>query len=619
MKKEIFYLIGIFLLCFTCTFAQTSLPLTFGQNMSEHPRLFANQTKLSLLKTQKDEASKQLLKLLKIEADKYLEADKIVYPSTGFKFYVLRQVQGRILALSLAYRVFGEKKYFERAKKELLEISELPDWCPSHFLDVGEGALAAGIGLDWLYNDLSQEEREKIKSAIVRNALLPSLEIKEDIKSWVTNSNNWNPVCHGGLTVAALAIAESEPILSKRIVERAIKYLPNAGNEYHPDGSYPEGPSYWSYGTSFYVITIEALRTAMGLSYDLEKKQGFLKTADYKKHMLGTIGEEFNYSDYHIENLNEPIMLWFGKELNRADLASDEIKKINQFIQQETDANFPKKVFLNRHFPLEILWWEPNLAENIQKTLPKHYTSKGGLALGVMRSEWNNPKATFVAIKGGTVNYSHAHMDVGSFVLEAKGVRWAIDLGTENYDRMRAAKIDLWNYSQSSDRWTTFRAGSESHNILRFDGENQQIDGKATIEEAKSAKGSIGNVVDLSSIYSKKAEKVVRTILLNSENSVSIQDEWITKETALEVAFQWLTKAKVSKTASGLLLEQTGETLELNIEQPISMKDVSIEIEELSAPKNIQDSPNPELKRIVIKQRTPARSSGKLYIKVKAL
>jgi hypothetical protein len=619
MKKEIFYLIGIFLLCFTCTFAQTSLPLTFGQNMSEHPRLFANQTKLSLLKTQKDEASKQLLKLLKIEADKYLEADKIVYPSTGFKFYVLRQVQGRILALSLAYRVFGEKKYFERAKKELLEISELPDWCPSHFLDVGEGALAAGIGLDWLYNDLSQEEREKIKSAIVKNALLPSLEIKEDAKSWVTNSNNWNPVCHGGLTVAALAIAESEPILSKRIIERAIKYLPNAGNEYHPDGSYPEGPSYWSYGTSFYVITIEALRTAMGLSYDLEKKQGFLKTADYKKHMLGTIGEEFNYSDYHIENLNEPIMLWFGKELNRADLASDEIKKINQFIQQETDANFPKKVFLNRHFPLEILWWEPNLAENAQRTLPKHYTSKGGLALGVMRSEWNNPKATFVAIKGGTVNYSHAHMDIGSFVLEAKGVRWAIDLGTENYDRMRAAKIDLWNYSQSSNRWTTFRAGSESHNILRFDSENQQVDGKATIEEVKSSNGSVGNIVDLSSIYSKKAEKVVRTILLNSENSVSIQDEWITKETALEVAFQWLTRAKVSKTASGLLLEQTGETLELNIEQPISMKDVSIEIEELSAPKNLQDSPNPELKRIVIKQRTPARSSGKLYIKVKAL
>lgn len=619
MKKEIIYFSGIFLLCFFSSFAQTSLPQTFGQNMSEHPRLFANQSKLSLLKTQKDEASKQLLKLLKIEADKYLVADKIVYPSTGFKFYVLRQVQGRIFALALAYRVFGEKKYFERAKKELLEISELPDWCPSHFLDVGEGALAAGIGFDWLYYDLSQEEREKIKSAIVNNALLPSLEIKEDAKSWVTNSNNWNPVCHGGLTVAALAIAESEPILSKRIIERAIKYLPNAGNEYHPDGSYPEGPSYWSYGTSFYVITIEALRTAMGFSYDLEKKQGFLKTADYKKHMLGTIGEEFNYSDYHIENLNEPIMLWFGKELNRADLAADEIKKINQFIQQEIDANLPKKVFLNRHFPLEILWWEPNLAENVQRTLPKHYTSKGGLALGVMRSEWNNPKATFVAIKGGTVNYSHAHMDVGSFVLEAKGVRWAIDLGTENYDRMRAAKIDLWNYSQSSDRWTTFRAGSESHNILRFDGENQQVDGKATIEKAKSSKGSIGNVVDLSSIYSKKADKVVRTILLNSENSVSIQDEWTTKETALEVAFQWLTKAKVSKTASGLLLEQTGEKLELIIEQPISIKDVSIEIEELSAPKNLQDSPNPALKRIVIKQRTPAKSSGKLYIKVKAL
>jgi hypothetical protein len=35
--------------------------------------------------------------------------------------------------------------YFERAKAELMQLAELPDWNPSHFLDVSH--LAAGVGL----------------------------------------------------------------------------------------------------------------------------------------------------------------------------------------------------------------------------------------------------------------------------------------------------------------------------------------------------------------------------------------------------------------------------------------------------------------------------------------
>lgn len=619
MKNKINYAFLMVMVCFSCSFAQTGkFTEAVWQNLPKHPRLFANNEKIKLLKSQTDNTSQQLLQLLKIEADKYLTADKITYPNKGFKFDAMRKVQGRILTLALAYRVFGERRYFEAAKKELLEMSELPDWCPNHFLDVGEGALAAGIGLDWLHDELSSEEKVKITQAIVKNALLPSLEAKESTtnSSWVNGSFNWNPVCHGGLTVAALAIAESEPELSKRIVERAIKYLPIAGREYNPDGAYPEGPSYWSYGTSFYVLAIEALRTVLGSSFDLEKNQGFLKTADYKKHIMGTIGEEFNYSDYHIENLNEPIMLWFSKELNRADLSGGEIKKINQILQQENDVNIAKRYFLNRHFPLEILWWQPDLANKVQNALPKHYTLQGGLGLGIMRSEWDNPKAVYVAVKGGTPNYSHAHMDVGSFVLEANGVRWAVDLGTESYDKMRAAKLDLWNYTQNSTRWNTFRVGSEGHNILRFDGENQQIEGNATVKVLKNGKRGFGNAVDLTSIYSKKVEKIERNILLNADNSVSIQDNWISKDTAVVVAWQWLTKAKATKTVDGILLEQSGESVKIKIEQPLILKDVAIEIEDVSMLKNIQDSPNANLKRILIKQKTAAKSEGKLHIKV---
>jgi hypothetical protein len=528
-------------------------------------------------------------------------------------------VQGRIISLALAYRLFGDKRYLLKAKEELLQLASLKDWGTGHFLDVGEASLAAGIGFDWLYAELSSTERKTIAAAIKNNALLPSLKVKEEDGSWVNGNFNWNPVCHGGLIVGALAIAEVEPELAKQIVDRGIKNIPTAGDAYSPDGAFAEGPSYWSYGTSFYVIAIEALRSVFNNSADLEKIPGFLKTADYNNQMVGATGEEYNYSDYHLENLNEPIMLWFAKELKRPDLIKDELNDINRLYEMWLNGSrtIPgKKIVQSRHTPLELLWWQPSLAKQ-KKTGsdPLHWTADGLMPIGVMRSAWNDPKATFVAIKGGTPNNSHGHMDAGSFILEADGVRWAVDLGTESYDKMRAAKLDLWNYSQNSSRWTTFRVGPEGHNILRFDGELQLITGKGEVKELTDKNGEMGNQADLTSLYSNKAKKVTRTVLLHPDHSVSIHDEWTIKEQSTDVTFQWLTKAKATKTGDGLLLQQDAQSLKLTIEQPVSLKNVSVEIEDVSAAKSIQDSPNPGLSRIVIKISSQANSDGKLFIR----
>ncbi|GGM90279.1 hypothetical protein GCM10010967_24020 [Dyadobacter beijingensis] len=193
---------------------------------------------------------------------------------------------------------------------------------------------------------------------------------------------------------------------------------------------------------------------------------------------------------------------------------------------------------------LEILWWDPSLlADASVGKAPLHWSARGQLSMGVMRSAWNDPKATYVAIKGGTPNNSHGHMDAGSFILEADGVRWALDLGTENYGKMRAAKLDLWNYSQSSNRWTTFRVGPEGHNILRFNGQYQLINGKAEVTELPEVNGITGNRADLSTLYSNFASQVYRTVLLNPDRSVTFKDEWRTNGQATQVTFQWLTKA----------------------------------------------------------------------------
>ena len=583
------------------------------QKLLVHPRLFADNAQIKSIKRQKDVVSKQLLTILKSEAEKNLLAEKIVYPTTGFKFGAVRNVQGRILSLALAYRILGDKRYFERAKAELKQLAELPDWCPTHFLDVGEAALAAGIGLDWLYNDLTPDERAKIAQAIVKNALLPSLEAKEkpDNSSWVNGNFNWNPVCNGGLLVAALAIAEREPQLSRQIVERAIKNIPFAGEAYAPDGSFAESPSYWSYGTSFYVMAVEALRTVFGTAYGLDKMDGFLKTADYKNQMVAPTGEDYNYSDYHKERQNEPIMLWFARETGRLDLIKDELTDLNHLSAMKSKG---ENGSVSRHLPLEILWWQPSLKNKKTAASPLHWTAKGGLPLGVLRSAWDNPNASFIAIKGGTPNNSHGHMDGGSFILEADSVRWAVDLGTESYDKMRAAKLDLWNYSQNSNRWTTFRCGPDGHNILRFNNARQDITGFGTIEKLPDTEGVMGNVLDLSSLYKSQVQKVSRTVKLFPDKSMSIEDAWITGENNVETTFQWLTYAKATVTDYGILLEQNGKSLKLKVE--ISDAKPIIIIEDVSASKAIQDSPNPNLTRILIKTSSPAHSEGKLSIRV---
>ena len=589
------------------------------QKLAAHPRLFANNARFEALKGQKDSTSKILRALLKADAERKILAKNINYTEGVNSMTTAREVQGRILSLALAYRVFGDKRYFEKAKTELLQLADLKGWGVGHFLDVGEAALAAGVGLDWLYADLSAAERQKIATAIIEKALLPSLKVKDEPNSWLKGNFNWNPVCHGGLTAAALAVSEFDPLLTRQIVERAVQYVPFAGAAYAPDGAFAEGPSYWSYGTSFYVFLIETLRSALGTSCGLEQMQGFLKTPDYKIQMVGATGEDFNYSDYHAEHFNEPIMFWFAKETGNAALLQRELRDLKQLhtvLVENNPQKASKTVVSTRHSPLGLLWWQPELLAQKTIAAPLHWTADGEMPIATMRTAWNDTNATFVALKGGTPNNSHGHMDCGSFILEADGVRWAVDLGTESYDKMRAAKLDLWNYNQNSSRWTTFRVGSEGHNILRFDNDNQDITGKATLKKLPDTEGgTIGNKADLTSLYAQKAKRVERIVLLHKDRSVSIQDAWTTKDTAVVVAFQWLTKAQVTATKNGFLLQQNGHQLYVDIEKNRRSKHYSVTIEDVSQPQNKQDSPNPNLKRIVIRLKTAAHSEGQLHIK----
>jgi len=171
---------------------------------------------------------------------------------------------------------------------------------------------ALAIGYDWLFNSLAADARNTIRDAIVDKGLETSMKGG----GWVMTTNNWNQVCHGGLTLGALALFEDEPELSKRVIARAIKYVPRAMDEYEPDGVYPEGPSYWLYGTTYNVLMIAALESVLGSDFGLASAEGFLKTPEFYLHATGPTGLFFNFADCGFRSGPAPAMHWFAQRRN---------------------------------------------------------------------------------------------------------------------------------------------------------------------------------------------------------------------------------------------------------------------------------------------------------------
>ena len=225
------------------------------------------------------------------EADRQLATQPVERALIGRRLLdKSRTALSRVLHLGLAWRLTGEKKYFERARAELLAVAAFADWNPSHFLDVAEMTTAVAVGYDWFYPALDEPSRARLREAIVTKGLIPSR--KAD--SWSRGTNNWNQVCNGGMTVGALAIAEHDRALAAEMIARAINTVPRSMHEYAPDGAYPEGPGYWSYGTTYNVILISALQSVLGTDFGLTQQPGFLATADYYLHVIGPSGYYFN-------------------------------------------------------------------------------------------------------------------------------------------------------------------------------------------------------------------------------------------------------------------------------------------------------------------------------------
>ena len=525
---------------------------------------------------------------------------------------VSQEALQRIFYLSYAYRIYGDEKYLLKAEKEMLSIATFSDWNPSHFLDVAEMTMAMAIGYDWLYEKLSPVSRELIKSAILRNGIDPSLN-----RNFATWTNNWGQVCNAGITYGALALFEDFPELSKLVIDRAVETIRTPMRVYDPDGAYPEGFEYWVYGTSFNLLFISAIEKALKTDYGLSELPGFMKTADYYLNMTGPSDTCFNYADCDAQYMTRlhPSMFWFASKLDRTSLLWVERRHIEneRFEGLRFAAN--GRFVGERLLPTALIWASHLRLSDIQPPTPGEtiWVGHGTTPVALMRTSWTDPKAIFVGFKAGRGNAPHGHIDAGSFVMEANGVRWASDFGHQEYTSLEEHGVDLWNMGQNSQRWQVFRYNNFAHNTLTVNDQLHTVSGASDIVSWSADASFMNAVIDLSKVFEGQLSKSLRGVAIVDRQYVAVRDEITTTDKEATVRWTMLTAAKARITGKNSIeLTKDGKKLTLQVVEPAK---VTMKTWTTTSP-NVFDYPNPGTILVGFEVNVPAGTSMALTVKL---
>ena len=551
-------------------------------NVQQHPRilLFSGEEAVIKQSIANSPTWKKMHEAILQSCDNLLDKPPIERIQIGRRLLdKSREALRRIFQLSYAWRITSDEKYFARAEKELLAIAKFSDWNPSHFLDVAEMTMAVSIGYDWLYPKLSDESRKSIREAIVYKGIYPSLDPKYN--SWLEVVNNWNQVCNAGITYGALAVYEDHTELAKNLIGRAVKSIPNSMGEYKPDGAYPEGYGYWGYGTSFNVMFLSAVEKAFGSDFGLNNTSGFLQTAGFFQNMTGVTGLCFNWGDSGQGGSLSPAMFWLAKKNN--DPSQLWVEK--SYLQKDNYSGFTN----DRLLPAVMIWGKDLPLDNITAPKSMLWKGQGDNPVCMMRTSWSDRNAIYLGFKVGSPSVNHGHMDIGSFVMESDGTRWATDFGMQDYESLESKGIQVFGRTQDAQRWSIFRINNRAHNTLTIDNQLQQVKGYAKIDKYSDKSALMFAQSDLSSVYQNQLAAENRGVAVVDQKFVVIRDELIAANKPTTVRWTMLTSATPVFKGNQILLSKEGHTLvvQISTNSRIKLKTWSTE------PTTNYDAPNP--------------------------
>ena len=587
MKRILSIAAFLFLVNATITYAKE---LSYNK-IESHPRLLmpAGQEK-KIAKLLEDGTNAYLCnanELIFSFAESLFDQPCVTRPPKGHILAQSREVEKRVLYLAYAYRITGDVRYAIRAEEEMLNACSWHNWDPEHWLDTAEVMTALSIGYDWMFDYLSQESKDKITDALINKGLRTA-----EGQKWYNVDYNWNQVCNSAMICTSLALYELIPEEARQYIAKSIESNPKAMAVYAPDGAYPEGYGYWNYGTTYQILMIEYIRTALGQELGIEKAPGFLKSAEFIQMMETPAGKSYGFYDSAVEQILMPMVFWFARECKDNSLCWSACAMLEK---EKTKTYTNKEV--GRFLPCALIYASQlDLGKDVKPTRTV-YHARGKTPLYIYRSGWDSPLDTYLGVKGGVPTNNHAHMDNGSFIFEQNAVQWVTDLGMQSYGSFYKHNISIWDFKQNSQRWNCYRMSNQSHSTLIIDDANHNVNGKAEIVEVIADNGSKGCKVDMGPTLSPYVVSATRTITLNPENTELTIGDILTVESTSDHIMKWnlITRANPRIVSdNSIILTKKGYKMMLEV---VSGQKVT-PMAEGAYSDNVYDAPNYGVSRV---------------------
>lgn len=520
---------------------------------------------------------------------------------------ISRDMLYRMNMLCMVYRMEKDKRLLDRINTEVIAACNFPSWNPKHFLDVSEMSLAIAIAIDWTGDDLPASTVELAKNALIEKGLNPSWPEDGEELHWVNSSGNWNQVCSGGMVAAAIAIADLDPELAAKTIHRAIDKMHLPLNSYGPDGAYPEGATYWRYGTSFSVATAAMFESAFGTDFGMYDYPAFKESATFKKLCLAPSGKFYNYGDCG-ENpriQGDMTLAWFAMKSGNSSFYDTE-----RFMTDPGELGQ-----LNKQSALGLVWmaqYEPK--ESV--VTPTAWKGEGKNPVVFFTGGENDPNKYYFGGKGGKGTQGHGNMDAGSFVFELYGERWSVDLGKfRHYGTIERTGFDLWKSCQECDRWKLINKNNFGHSTITVDDQLHVNDGKSLITDFKLGSQPEATL-NMSATFEGQLKSASRKFTKDSPKSLLIEDNIELLETTELVTWQFMTQADVELVNGGAILRQNGKSIRLEI---LSHPEFTPSVVSLNPPPLYLDMKKEGLKRIDIRYPAWVAEEDKLTIKVRLI
>jgi hypothetical protein len=434
--------------------------------------------------------------------------------------YISRKAAVRLISCAYAHRMTGDQRYLNKALQDIEDVCVLETWGhEDSYLDVGELAAAVSITYDWIYGSMSETLRTKVVNALKTLALQTSRNSK--YTWWYDRIGNWNQVCNSGLVCSAVAIYEYCPELAQEVIDDAIRTNKTAvAGIYAPDGAYPEGPTYWSFGAIFQTLMLTVLEDVFGTDYGISSSPGFLETGLFKVFARGPNNMQFNYADNNLSATSAYPLFYFAYKRNEPALLHAEL----DLLKEDTYRNSGHKGYMILPMKYAMKMDLDNVASGPSE---KFYAAQGNVPVMMCRSGWRDDDA-YLGIKGGKDGDLHGHMDGGTFVYYADGFPWALDVEHESYDNIRPAIHamggKLFDMSQTSLRWKLFRMHSRQHNTLTVNDKDHNVTAFVKMTSTENTASRMAATFDLAPLFDGDLVKAERTAALCDNSYIEVKD-----------------------------------------------------------------------------------------------